>query len=119
MINRSRDTRFLLQLRGVTRFRVSAQKFQRNEAIQRRVARFVDRTHSADTECFDEDEIIKRAFDAKLFTTLGTWHAGKRFGVARIDLRPTRRTRLHLRGGFALGHQPILTSASGGAMSLN
>ena len=71
MINRSGDARFLLQLRGVTRFGVPAQKFQRDEAVQRGVARFVDRTHSADTERFDKNEIIKRAFDAKLFATLG------------------------------------------------
>jgi hypothetical protein len=119
MIYRSGDTRFLLQLRGVTGFSVPPQKFQRDEAIQRGVACFINGTHSTDTERFDENEIIKRALDAKLFATLWTWNPRKRFGVARVDLCPAGRTRLHLCVGFVLGHQPILTSAFAGAMSLS
>jgi hypothetical protein len=108
-----------LQLRGVPGLGIAPQKFQRDEAIQSCVARFKDRSHPADTERFDENEIIERTFHAKFLAALWTGNARERFGVARINLRTASRTRLHLSIGFALGHQPILTSACRSAMSLD
>jgi hypothetical protein len=117
MIHRGSDARFLLQLRGVTRFGIAPQKFQRDEAIQSGASRFVNRTHSTDTECFYEDRIVECTFDAKFFSAFRTGDAGKRLGVARIDLLPAGRASLHSRGNFAFRHQAILTSAPGGAIA--
>ena len=99
MIDRCRQARLLLQLRRVidSSPEVLAQQFQRNKAIEQRVARFIDCSHSADAERLHQDEMIERALDAHFFPALWAGHARQWLCRRRINNRAAGRTGLRRR----------------------
>src|SRR5207248_474879 len=62
-------------------------------AVQLRVARFVNRPHSAGPKGLAQLEMIKRARDPYSFATSRTGHARERLGIADIYWRIARGTR--------------------------
>lgn len=87
MIDRGGEAGFLFEARGFggigTEF--FAQKFERNEAIEPGVARFVDGAHPADTKSFDELKVIERSLDAKFLAALRAGDSGEWFDGAGVD----------------------------------
>jgi hypothetical protein len=100
MIDRSGDSGFLLQLIGVFRPQIFAQKFQCYISVQLGVARFVNRPHSAGTKGLAQLEMIKRARDPYSLATGRTGHAREGFGIADIY----RRIALGTRNGVRVAH---------------
>ena len=107
VINRRRDAGFVLQLRGgIGRgagFR--SEKFQRDEALELCVARFVNGAHAARAERFEQEKIIEGTIDAQFLTAPRAGDARQRLGLRRVDLRAARRTRLNSGVSFRFGLQ--------------
>jgi len=115
IIDRSRDARFLLQLDGVTRLGAFAQNLQGDETVQVRVAGFVDRSHAAHSERFNENEMIEDPFDADFSAAARTTDTRERLGIGGVNLRAASGTSLRLRAGLSFGHYASLISVEGGS----
>ena len=97
MIDRSGDPGLLLQLIGVFRPQIFAQKFQRDIAVELGVARSINCPHSAGSEGLAQLEMIEGTRDPDSFATSWTRHARKRFGITDIHRQTASGTRNRVR----------------------
>lgn len=107
MIDRGGDACFVLQTRSVIDFaaEIVAQQFQRDLAIEQRIARFVNRAHAADAERFQEHEIIERALDSNFLAAARTIDARERLDRRCVNQRAASGTRLRKRRLLVRSHR--------------
>ena len=83
---------------------ILAQKFQRHQAIEQGIARFVNRSHSSDADRFQQREVIEHALHSNFLPTIWAGDPRQRLDTASVDLCATRRAGLHVRCGLFSRH---------------
>src|SRR5205823_8211299 len=85
MIHGGSNARLLLQSSFMILFaaKISAQQFQRHEAIQLHIARLINGAHPANTKRLDHDEMIEGPLHAYFLATRRTGDARQRFRRGR------------------------------------
>ncbi len=73
---------------------ILAQNLQGHETIVTRVLRFIDGTHAADPERFEENEIVEHRLDSKFFAALRARDRSERLAPGNADGSVARRTTL-------------------------
>ena len=91
VVYRGSNACLLLQARVVVLLaaEIFAQQFQRNKPIQKRVTRFVNGAHAANTQRLNHNEMIKRPFHPHFLAAVRTGQACQRLRVRGIDSRTT------------------------------
>src|SRR5256885_16291972 len=98
MINRRGHARLLSERSLIdTTLEILAQKFQGHEPIEQRVARFVDRSHPANADRLDNQEMVEHALGAHFFAAIWTLHFCKRLSAACVQGSAACRTSLQCR----------------------
>jgi len=90
VIHRRGGARLLFEPADLRRIgaQLGPEKLERDETIQPGVARLVNRTHPADSERFQQSEVIESALDPHFFSATGTGNPGQRFFLRNIDEKP-------------------------------
>src|SRR5204862_2393879 len=96
VIDRSGEARFFLQLSVVIDAvaEIAPQQFHRHQIIPHRVARLVNRSHAAEPERLDQNELTEFAFRAYLPPAFRTSNLRQWKRVGSIDRRPAGGTLL-------------------------
>ncbi len=105
MLDRRRDSRFILELLGkrLVAGKLPPEQLQRDEPMQPQIARLEDRAHPARPERLDHLVVLKDTLHPHLRAAARAIELGKRLEPLRLDESPATRTRLRGRA-VALGH---------------
>src|ERR1700751_878281 len=109
MIYRRSYARLSLQLSVIILFstEIPSQQLQRYKPIQLGVARLINGSHSANTECFDYEKVIEGSLNPDPLAAVWTWDARQWFCRGRINRRSASGT--CLAGGFTRHWAAIVT----------
>lgn len=100
------DAGLLFQSRAFHRIQAQlpSQDFQRDQPVQPRVPRFVDRAHTANTQRFEELKMIEGVIDPEFRPAPGTVDSRQRFGGRHVHRLSAARTILRRRVALGAGH---------------